>query len=185
MKKSYKSKNRFASSGKLTMGLIIFIAGILFMSGAEAEYVHGKKMSCGNDELCQSIEGKEFDMILFSEFGSELVVLYDKRVIGNMNIAISGSPYREEMGTVLDAVHFLAKTSEYIMFTTSRAIKSVGWFGSERINNMYIVRPIYDRSYHGRSAKYVIRDRDGVLELRIKPIYFFGEDGNRKPLLRN
>ena len=119
-------------------------------------------------------------MILFSEFGSELAVLYDKSSVGDINIAISGSPYREEMGTVLDAIRFLAKTSEYRTFTVSRAVKSVGWFGSERIDGMYIVRPVYDNSYPNAAAKYVVRDRDGEIELRIKPVYSFGgRDGPR------
>lgn len=167
-------RNNPERKGKLIAGLLLFIAGVLVLSMETAAYEYGKKVSCGSDALCQSIEGKVFDVILFSEFGSELAVLYDRSKVG-VNIAISG-PYREEKGTILDAASFLAKTIEYRTFTTSRAIKSVGWFGSERIDGMYIVRPIYDNSYSNSAAEYNIREKNGELELRIKPVYDFGND---------
>jgi hypothetical protein len=160
----------------VTYGIFLFLTGILIMSADAGEYVYGKKMTCGSDVLCQSIEGEEFNMILFSEFGSELAVIYDRSKVGKIDIVISGSPYREEIGTVLDAVRFLSKISEYRTFTVSKARKSVGWFGAERIEGMYIVRPIYSDHYLNDAAKYVIRDRRGELELRIKPVYSFGRD---------
>lgn len=176
MEKICKYKWSSLCSGKLTAGLLLFIAGVLILSIEAAAYEYGKKVSCGSDMLCQSIEGKEFNMVLFSEFGSELAVLYDAAQVGPVTIAISGATYRVEKGTIIDAVHFVSHTSEYRTFTTSRAIKSVGWFGSERIDGMYIVTPVYDHKYSSDAAKYVIRGRDGKLELRIKPVYYFGDE---------
>ena len=176
MRNMKNNRRRPACNVELTGGIFLLIAVMLLISGDAGAYEYGKKLSCGSDVLCQSIEGKKFDMILFSEFGSELAVIYDKSKIGDINIEISGSPYREEMGTVLDAVRFLSKISEYRTFTVSSAIKSVGWFGSERIDDMYIVTPIYNDMYPNEAAKYVIRDRRGEIELRIKPVYSLGRD---------
>ncbi len=175
MWKINKYRKRPAYKGIVTYGMFLFLTGILIMSADAGEYEYGKKLTCGSDVLCQSIEGEEFDMILFSEFGSELAVIYDRSKVGNINIVISGSPYSEAKGTVLDAVRFLAKISEYRTFTLFRAIKSVGWFGGERIDGMYIVKPVYNDAYENDAAKYVIRDRGGI-ELRIVPVYDFGRD---------
>ena len=176
MEKMKNKRKSPACNVKLSGLIFLLIAAVLIISGDAGAYEYGKKLSCGSDALCQSIEGKEFDMILFSEFGSELAVIYDRTKVGKVNIVISGAPYRKEAGTVLDAVRFLAKMSEYRTFTVSRAIKSVGWFGGERLDGRYIVRHVYNDAYLSDAAKYVIRDRRGEIELRIKPVYDFGRD---------
>ena len=168
--------DRFTDTRKLTVRLTFILIGVLILFPAAKADARVTEVSCRNNALCQSIEGKDFNMILFSEFGSALAIIYDKSTVGDINIAISGSPYREEMGTVIDAIRFLTGISEYRTFTVSRAIKSVGWFGYERIDGMYIVRPVYDATYESRAAKYVITGRDGEIELRITPVYSFETD---------
>jgi hypothetical protein len=69
-------------------------------------------------------EGKEFTLIKYLSFGSGLVVLYDKSKVGDVTLMVPEENYKEEQGTVHDAIHYLSERSDYKGFSVIKGRKS-------------------------------------------------------------
>ena len=151
--------------------VLCFLVSIIFLIG-NAHAMSGKPYapeSCRGVQLCESLEGKQFDLIKYSSMGSEMVILYDKNKTGEIYPTSMQSLYDRSRGTVNDAVLFLSQNPDYDRFIIRKAKKSTGWFTAEALDSVYLILPRYK---HGETEapEYSFYDKDGKLRVRIRPI---------------
>ena len=127
-------------------------------------------ISCGNDSICKSIKGNQFDLILYSSLGSEMVILYSADNIGDLNPKVRESYYSRAKGTVKDAIYYLSKHMEYRGFRFKKARKSTGFFKSEVIDGLYVAVPKYESVSDNRPPEYSFSEKNGRLTVSIRPI---------------
>ena len=84
----------------------------LMSNGKVLANAAGHDISCGGDTICNSIEGNEFNLILFSSAGSEMVILYNESTIGRIVPNVSESYYSKAKGTVKDVIYYLSRHTE-------------------------------------------------------------------------
>ncbi len=134
--------------------------------------------SCRGNKLCASLEGKDFDMIKFASMGSELIILYDKNISGEISPTSMASLYDRSSGTVNDAIFYLSQNPDYNRFIIRRAKKSTGWFKAEIIDSAYLVLPKYSLG-EIEAPQYYFFEKEGKLRVRITPIvrtHMFNDD---------
>jgi hypothetical protein len=152
--------------------IVITIAGLNLLTGGSAEAFTGKDTgSCGKNTVCQSLEGKEFDLIMYSFQESELVVLYDKSRVGEITPFARESNYRSEKGTINDALAFLGGHIDFEGFRIRKGRKSTGWFRTEEMEGVYVVEPRYNMSSSNEKPRYNFTEKEGEIRLYITPIY--------------
>jgi len=152
--------------------LITFILITVFNLIPYANAMSGKPEppgSCRGIKLCESIEGKEFDMIRYSSMGSELIVLYDKSKSGEIYPTSMQSLYDRSRGTVNDAVLYLSQSPDYDWFIIRKARKSKGWFHAEILDSVYLILPKYSLG-EIEAPDYSFFEKEGKLRVRIRPI---------------
>lgn len=157
----------------VTAGIVLstFVGLFLFANeDAEAFQVKGGG-SCRGNELCQSLEGKEFDLIKYSSMRSELVILYDRDKTGDISVRAHKSSYKKEKGTINDALRFLSGHTGYHRFKIRQGRKSLGWFSSELLDGVYVLEPVYISSNEFRAARYSFMEREQRIEVVIRPAY--------------
>jgi hypothetical protein len=172
-KKNIHDFNRRVIIKCLAAGVVIItIAGLNLFTGGSAEAFTGKDTgSCGKDTVCQSLEGKEFDLIMYSFQESELVVLYDKSIVGEITPFARESNYRSEKGTINDALAFLGGHVDYEGFRIRKGRKSTGWFKTEDMEGVYVVEPRYNMSSNNEKPRYNFTEKEGKIRLYITPMY--------------
>lgn len=148
---------------------MVSIPGLMTIGYAEANSA-GTSVSCGHNSKCKSIEGKSFELIAYSSLGSEMVILYSKSEVGEITIKGSETNYSKTEGTVLDAIYYLSRHSDYDGFTIRNARKSTGLFRSEVIANVYIVLPNYTGTGEIDTPRYSFKEKDGKIRVRITPV---------------
>ena len=142
----------------------------LMSNGKVLANAAGHDISCGGDTICNSIEGNEFDLILFSSAGSEMVILYNESTIGRIVPNVSESYYSKAKGTVKDVIYYLSRHTEYSGFKFKKARKSTGLFRSEVLDGVYVALPEYASMSDNRPPEYSFSDKDGTLTVRIKAV---------------
>ncbi len=153
----------------LVVGVLLFTAlipGILPSDNAEA-LVLQVASNCGKHQLCQSLEGTQFDLIKYSNRGVNIVVLYNGDRTGDISFNYSKKSYVIERGTVNDAIRFVSDHSYYWGFSLSQARKSTGFFKSEEIDGMYILKARYESSYEEMTPRVTITEKDGKIKVHI------------------
>jgi len=125
---------------------------------------------CGEDSLCQSLKGKEFDFIRYSHAESGLVVLYDKNRVGGITPWVSKHSYEEGTGSVEDAINFIVVRTEHSGFRITKGIKSVGSLKSEVVDGLYVVEPEYEVTGDLRAPDYRFVDKGGEIILFIRTL---------------
>jgi hypothetical protein len=160
---------------------IIFILITVISLVPYADAMSGKPYSpesCKGVQLCESLEGKEFDMIKYSAMGSELIILYDKNKSGEIYPTSMQSLYDRSRGTVNDAVLYLSQNPDYDRFIIRNARKSKGLFKTEDLDSVYIILPRYNTG-EIEAPEYSFFEKEGKLRVRIRPIVRmdrFGDD---------
>ncbi len=152
--------------------LIIIILITVLSTGPYASAMSGKPEqpgSCRGNKLCTSLEGKDFDMIKFASMGSELIILYNKNISGEISPTSMASLYDRSSGTVNDAIFYLSQNPDYERFIIRRAKKSTGWFKAEIIDSAYLVLPKYKQG-PADTPEYSFFDKNGKLRVRFTPI---------------
>ena len=151
--------------------VLCFLVSILFLI-KNANSMSGKPYtpeSCRGNQLCVSLEGKEFDLIKYSSMGSELIILYDKDKTAEIYPTSMQALYDRSRGTVNDAILYLSQNSDYDRFIIRKAVKSTGWFTAEALDSVYLILPRYK---HGETEapEYSFFEKDGKLRVRIRPV---------------
>jgi hypothetical protein len=134
--------------------------------------------SCRGIKLCVSLEGEDFDMIMYASMGSQMVILYDKNTSGEIYPTSMASLYDRSRGSVNDAIVFLSRNPDYSRFTIRKASISTGWFTSEKLDSVYVLLPRYALR-EAEAPEYVFFEKEGRLRVRIKPkvrIHIFDRD---------
>jgi hypothetical protein len=160
---------------------IIFILITVISLVPYADAMSGKPYSpesCRGIQLCESLEGKEFDMIRYSFGGSELIILYDRSKSGEIYPTSMQSLYDRSRGTVNDAVLYLSQNPDYDRFIIRSGWKSTGWFKTEDLDSVYLILPRY---YSGEieAPEYTFFEKEGKLKIWIRPVirtHSFGDD---------
>jgi hypothetical protein len=103
------------------MSIIIFVMVLvsapgLVKNGIAGADSAGSGISCGHDSLCNTLADKDFEMILYSATGSEMVVLFSKNEIGDIVPRVPESYYSRAAGTVKDAIYYLSRNHNYAGF---------------------------------------------------------------------
>ena len=161
--------------------LIIFMFIVASCLIQNAHAMSGKPYSpesCRGNQLCESLEGKEFDMIRYSSMESELIILYDKNKSGEIYPTSMQSLYDRSRGTVNDAVLYLSQNPDYDRFIIRSGWKSTGWFKTENLDFVYLILPRYNLS-EIEAPEYSFFEKDGKLRVRIRPVvqmHRFGDD---------
>lgn len=134
---------------------------------------------CGRDALCKTIEGKEFDLVKYYSMGSVLVILYDSGKVGDLTLFVPEFDYSKGRGTISDAVDFLEGISEISGFAVLKAKRSAGWFKTEVIEGVYMIKPLYEVTSEYRAPDYRFVDKDGKIIMYIIPTYREKDDFER------
>ena len=174
MFKSLKTGHAFQKRVLVRISIIIFVMALvsahgLVKNGIADSGSEGSGMLCGYDSLCNTPVDKEFEMILYSAAGSEMVVLYSKNEIGDIVPEVPKSYYHRAKGTVEDAIYYLSRNYDYTGFKFRRAKKSTGVFRTEIIKGVYVAVPKYRLPSDHRPPEYRIADKNGKLTVSIKP----------------
>jgi hypothetical protein len=148
---------------------LVSIPGLMNNGNAVAKST-GSNITCGYDSICKSIEGNEFDLILYSSIGSEMVILYNKDKIGDLIHKIPESYYARAKGTVKDAIYYLSKNTYYNGFRFKKARKSTGLFRSKVITDVYVVLPKYAGTGEIDAPMYSFSEKNGKIRVRITPV---------------
>ncbi len=154
------------------LALIMFTLITSFMVIPDATAMSGRSYSPGSCEgikLCTSLEGKNFDMIKFSSMGSEMIILYDKSISGEIYPTTMESLYDRSSGTVNDAILYLSQNSDYYRFIIRKARKSTGLFKAEDLDSVYLLLPKYDQG-PADTPEYSFFEKKGQLRVRIAPV---------------
>ena len=164
--------NRFNRKGfliGLAVGILLIATvspGLLPNDKAEA-LVLQVATNCGKHQLCQSLQGIQFDLIKFSNQGVNIVVLYDRSSTGDIAFNYSEKSYSIERGTVNDAIRYVSDHSYYVGFSLRQAKKITGFLKSEEIAGMYLMKVRYSNSYEERTPGVTISEKDGKIKVRI------------------
>lgn len=151
--------------------VLFFLVSILFLV-KNANSMSGKPYtpeSCRGVTLCESLEGKEFDLIRYSSMGSELIILYDKNQTGQIYPTSMQSLYDRSRGTVNDAILYLSHNPDYDRFIIRKARKSTGWFTAEALDSVYLILPRYNLG-EIEAPEYSFFEKDNKLRVRIIPV---------------
>jgi len=125
--------------------------------------------SCRGIKLCKSLEGREFDIIKYSSMGSELVILYDKSVSGEIYPTSMASLYEKSRGTVNDAIRYLKHHPDYDRFIIRKARKSTGLFKAEILDRVFLILPKYKMG-EVEAPEYGFFEKEGQLRVKIRPV---------------
>lgn len=157
----------------VTAGIVMSTFDGLFLfanEDAEAFQLKGGG-SCRGNELCQSLEGKQFELIKYSSMRSELVILYDRDKTGDISVRAHKSSYKKEKGTINDALRFLSGHTDYKRFKIRQGRKTLGWFNSELLDGVYVLEPVYVRPKEIKAARYSFTEKEQKIEVFIRPVY--------------
>jgi len=148
--------------------VLVSVPGLMTNGKADANSA-GSNISCGHDSICKSIEGNEFDLILYSSMGSEMVILYSKDKIGDLMPKVDESYYARAKGTVKDAIYYLSRHADYGGFRFKKAKRSTGFIRSQVIDGLYVAIPEYMSVSDNEPPEYRFSLKDGKLTVRITP----------------
>jgi len=154
---------------------LVNIPGLMNNGNAVAQST-GSNITCGYDSICKSIEGNEFDLILYSSLGSEMVILYTGDTVKNLTPKVPESYYSRSQGTVKDAIYYLSTHSNYSGFRFKKARKSTGFLSSRVIEGLYVVVPEYRHDGGHRPPEYSFSEKNGNLTVRITPVAYMSND---------
>lgn len=149
-------------------GISIIVSLIALTAGNAQAHLRGL---CGRDALCETLEGKELDLIKYYSMGSVLVVLYDSGKVGDLTLFAPEFDYSKGRGTISDAVDFLEGVPEVSGFTVLKAKKSAGWFKTEVIEGLYVIKPQYEVTSEYLSPDFRFSDKGGKIIMYITPLY--------------
>lgn len=183
----YMTKNNKDGSAKgcfvnAVMGFSIIISLIALSAGNAQALSRGSGGLCGGDSLCRTLEGKELDLIKYYSMGSALVVLYDSGKVSNLTLFVPEFDYSRERGTISDAVDFLDGIPEVSGFTVLKGKKSAGWFKTEVIEGVYVIKPQYEVMSEYLAPDYNFSDKGGKIIMYITPLYRQNDDFERLPI---
>lgn len=154
----------------------IIISLIALSAGNAQALSRGSGGLCGGDSLCKTLEGKEFDLIKYYSMGSALVVLYDGGKIGNLILFAPEFDYSRERGTISNAVDFLNGFPEVSGFTVLKGEKSAGWFNTEVIEGIYVIKPRYEVTSEYLAPDYSFVYKGGKIIMHITQLYDLNTD---------
>ena len=174
MFKSSDIRNAYKERVLIRIVMAVFIMtmsvpGFVTIGNSEA-YAAGSIITCGHDSICNSITGREFDLILYSSLGSEMVVLYSRDKIGELTLSVPESYYSRKRGNVRDAIYYLSRHSDYSGFRFRKARKKTGFFSSKIIDGLYVAIPKYRNEGNARPPEYSFSEKNGELRIRISPV---------------
>ena len=149
----------------------IIISLIALSAGNAQALSRGSGGLCGGDSLCKTLEGKEFDLIKYYSMGSALVVLYDSGKAGDLTLFAPEFDYSRERGTISNAVDFLDGIPAVSGFTVLKGKKSAGWFKTEVIEGVYVIKPQYEVMSEYLAPDYSFSDKGGKIIMYITPLY--------------
>ncbi len=172
------SFNKKEMTGRMTLlrvATAVFILALAGIPGSLAvangqAHSSGSGISCGHDSICKSIEGEEFDLILYSSLGSETVILYKRDKTGEIVPLVPEAYYTEARGTVKDAIYYLSRHSDYNGFRFKKARKSTGFFKTQVVNGLYVAVPEYRLSSDHKPPEYRFSEKNGKLTVRLTPM---------------
>lgn len=153
----------------MLMMFLISAPGLMIEANAEADSAHSK-ITCGYDSICNTISEREFDLILYSSLGSEMVILYSREKVEAVVADASEKYYSRSTGNVRDAIYFLSRHTDYTGFKFRQARKSKGLFSSKVVNGVYVAVPEYRSEGDHKSPEYRFTEKDGKLTVRIRPV---------------
>ncbi len=158
---------------KISMAMLVMLLisapGLIMKSNAEADSAHSS-ITCGYDSICNTISEREFDLILYSSLGSEMVILYSREKAETVVADTSEKYYSKSTGNVRDAIYFLSRHSDYTGFKFRHARKSTGLFSTKVVEGVYVAVPQYTNNSENRPPEYRFTEKDGKLTVRIRPV---------------
>ncbi|MBI5674513.1 MAG: hypothetical protein HZC48_01630 [Nitrospirae bacterium] len=165
----------------LIAGIIfsIIVSVIALTAGSAQAHLRSSGGLCGRDALCKILEGKEFGLIKYYSMGSVLVILYDSGKFSGLTLFVPEADYRKERGTISDAVDFLEDIPEISGFTVLKGKRSAGWFKTEVIEGVYVIKPQYEVTSEYRAPDYRFSDKGGKIIMYITPTYRQRDDFER------
>lgn len=155
-------------SGMVFSIIVILIA---LTTGNAQALLRSSRGLCGRDALCKTLEGKELDLIKYYSMGSVLVVLYDSKKVGDLTLFVPEFDYSKERGTIGDAIDFIGRIPEISGFTVLTGKRSAGWFKTEVIEGVYVIKPQYEVMSEYLAPDYRFSDKDGKIIMHITPLY--------------
>lgn len=160
-------------------GISIIVSLIVLTGGNAQADLRGFGELCGRDALCKTLEGKELDLIKYYSMGSVLVVLYDSGKVGDLTLFAPEFDYSKGRGTISDAVDFLDGVAEVSGFTVLKAKRSAGWFKTEVIEGLYVIKPQYEVTSEYLAPDFRFSDKGGKIIMYINPLYRQDDDLER------
>ncbi len=97
----------------LAVGLLLIVTvspGLLPNDKAEALVLQAAT-NCGKNQLCQSLQGTQFDLIRYANQGVNMVILYDRSTTGDISFNYSERTYSIVRGTVNDVIRYVSNHS--------------------------------------------------------------------------
>jgi len=162
----------------LAVSMFLNIIAGLFVGNAQAQ-LKKPDVLCGRDALCKSLEGREFNIIRYYSMGSALVILYDSAKITDLSLFVPKFDYSSGRGTISDAADFLTSLPKVNGFAVLKAGRSVGWFKTEVIEGVYVIKPQYEAFSEYHAPDYRFSDKGGKLIMYIQPIFIEKDDLER------
>lgn len=180
--KDRSAKGDFIKTIGSGMVFCIVVILIALTAGNAQALLRGSGGLCGRDTLCKTLEGKEFDLIKYYSMGSVLVVLYDSGKVGDLTLFVPEFDYSKGRGTISDAIDFLDRIPEINGFTVLEGKKSAGWFKTEVIEGVYVIKPLYEVTSEYLAPDYWFSDKGGKIIMYITPLYRQNDDFERLPI---
>lgn len=177
--KDGSAKGHFIKILGYVMVFSIIISLIVLTAGNAQAHLRSSVGLCGTDALCKTLEGKELDIIRYYSMGSVLVVLYDSGKIGDLTLFVPEFDYSKGRGTISDAVDFLDRLPEISGFTVLKGKRSAGWFKTEVIEGVYVIKPQYEVTSEYLAPDYRFSDKGGKIIMYITPLYRHNDDFER------
>ena len=177
--KNGSAKGHFVKTLGAGMVFSIIVILIALSAGNAQALLRSSGGLCGRDALCKTLEGKEFDLIKYYSMGSVLVVLYDSVKVGDLTLFVPEFDYSKGRGTISDAVDFLKGVPEMNGFAVLKGKKSAGWFKTEVIEGVYVVKPQYEVVSEYQAPDYRFSDKGGKIIMYIIPLYRQSDDFER------
>lgn len=165
----------------LGAGIVFSIIIILTALTAESAQAHLRSSGglCGTDALCKTLEGKELVLIKYYSMGSVLVILYDSEKVGDLTLFVPEFDYSKERGTISDALDFFEGIPEISGFSVLKGKRSAGWFKTEVIEGVYVIKPLYEVTSEYQAPDFRFSDKDGKIIMYINPLYRQRDDFER------
>ena len=173
------AKASFVKTLGYGMVFIIIVSLATLTAGNAQALLRGSGGLCGRDALCKTLEGKELDLIKYYSMGSVLVVLYDSGKVGDLTLFVPEFDYSKGRGTISDAVDFLGGIPEISGFAVLKGKRSAGWFKTEVIEGVYVVKPQYEVASEYLAPDYRFSDKGGKIIMYILPLYRQSDDFER------